>query len=328
MKKIFQIVAIFFLVIASGSLRAQSNDTILKVSKGLYEIEGLGGNISVLVTTQGVILIDAGNSPADGQKILKHIASVTNQPIKYTIITHSHLDHVGGLAALPSNVIIYAHKNVVPDLREREAFLKNEVEKELPVKIDSLKKLSESQKAANNNAFKKTDSLLVVLNKTVIYEGSQKVIYPKELVDSLKTLYLGNDTIQLIYPGPAHTNGDLVVYIKSKNIYVMGDLLFTHSFPYINSKGNIENWAKQLKYFSSRNASVYIPGHMGLAKSDDLLVLSNYLTDLMTEVKRLKDQGSDLDSIKKNLNLPAYSTFGLAFLKDQNVELVYNQLKR
>src|SRR5260370_5093995 len=71
--------------------------TINKVTGDLYNIEGDGGNVAVLVTGEGVILVD-DKFDRDHDAIVSNIKTVTNQPVKYVLSTHSHSDHSGGNA--------------------------------------------------------------------------------------------------------------------------------------------------------------------------------------------------------------------------------------
>src|SRR5579871_4182934 len=68
---------------------------INKVHDDLYEIEGDGGNVAVLVTNEGIVLVD-DKFDADHDAILAQIKTVSNQPVKYVINTHYHQDHSGG----------------------------------------------------------------------------------------------------------------------------------------------------------------------------------------------------------------------------------------
>lgn len=80
--------------------------TINKVKDDLYNIEGDGGNVAVLVTGEGVILVD-DKFDRDHDAIVSNIKSVTNQPVKYVLSTHHHSDHSGGNAKfLPTAEII------------------------------------------------------------------------------------------------------------------------------------------------------------------------------------------------------------------------------
>jgi cyclase len=80
--------------------------TLTKLKDNFYEIEGDGGNVAVLVTNEGVLLVD-DKYDQDHEQIVSNVKSVTPQPIKYIITTHHHADHSGGNAKFePATEII------------------------------------------------------------------------------------------------------------------------------------------------------------------------------------------------------------------------------
>ncbi len=88
---------------------------IAQVKPGLHMISGEGGNVAVLATDEGVVLVDDmfDRNHAD---ILTQIKSVTEKPLRYVINTHQHDDHAGGdMKMLPIAEVI-AHKNVRANL--------------------------------------------------------------------------------------------------------------------------------------------------------------------------------------------------------------------
>src|SRR5437870_614749 len=60
-----------------------------------YMLEGAGGNITIAVADDGVIMVDSQFAPLSG-KIKAAVAALTPQPIRYLINTHFHRDHTGG----------------------------------------------------------------------------------------------------------------------------------------------------------------------------------------------------------------------------------------
>jgi cyclase len=66
-----------------------------KVKEDLYEIEGDGGNVAVLITNGGLILVD-DKFDRDHDAIVAAIKTFSNQPVKYIFSTHYHEDHGGG----------------------------------------------------------------------------------------------------------------------------------------------------------------------------------------------------------------------------------------
>jgi cyclase len=85
--------------------------TIEKATPNLYVIVGNGGNVAVLPTAEGVILVD-DKFAEDGPEILAKVKTVSDKPIRYVLNTHQHGDHTGGNAALLAiNAEIVIHKN-------------------------------------------------------------------------------------------------------------------------------------------------------------------------------------------------------------------------
>jgi cyclase len=98
-----------------GGNQAQA---IKEVKPGLYVVTGAGGNSSVRVTNDGIILVD-GKLPAEGnyEKLMELIKSVSNQPIKYMFLTHHHQDHTGNDDKfLAMGIPVIAHENLKSNL--------------------------------------------------------------------------------------------------------------------------------------------------------------------------------------------------------------------
>src|ERR1044071_1887595 len=90
--------------------QAPAQLTMEKVTDSLYMIVGSGGNVAVMPTSEGVILVD-DKFAQDGPQILAKVKSVTDKPIRYVLNTHQHGDHTGGNAALlAANAEIVIHK--------------------------------------------------------------------------------------------------------------------------------------------------------------------------------------------------------------------------
>src|SRR5688500_18178459 len=66
-----------------------------KLKDNLYVMRGGGGNSAVLITANGVVVVDT-KTPGWGQPLLDKIKSVTDKPVTTIINTHTHGDHVSG----------------------------------------------------------------------------------------------------------------------------------------------------------------------------------------------------------------------------------------
>lgn len=83
---------------------------IEKVADDLFVIIGNGGNVGVLVTDEGVVLVD-DKFEQDYEGITAQVKSVTAKPVKYVITTHHHSDHSGGNTRFIEVAEIISHKN-------------------------------------------------------------------------------------------------------------------------------------------------------------------------------------------------------------------------
>jgi cyclase len=85
--------------------------TLQKVTDNLYVIVGSGGNVAVMPTSEGVIVVD-DKFAQDAPQIMAKIKSVSDKPVRYVINTHQHGDHTGGNEAmLAANAEILIQKN-------------------------------------------------------------------------------------------------------------------------------------------------------------------------------------------------------------------------
>src|ERR1700756_1620095 len=88
----------------AGAANAQAQQDFSKVEikttdlgNKTYMLEGQGGNITVAVGNDGIIMVDSEFAPLH-DKIKAAIAKLSPLPIKYLINTHFHGDHTGGNA--------------------------------------------------------------------------------------------------------------------------------------------------------------------------------------------------------------------------------------
>jgi cyclase len=82
------------------------------LGRNTYMLEGAGGNVTIAVGTDGVIMVDAQFAPMH-DKLKAAIAKITNLPVKYLINTHYHGDHTGGNEAFgKEGVIIVGQENL------------------------------------------------------------------------------------------------------------------------------------------------------------------------------------------------------------------------
>ncbi|WDD98128.1 MBL fold metallo-hydrolase [Thalassomonas actiniarum] len=94
--------------------------TAEQVAGNVYMLQGAGGNIAVLATDQGLLMVDDQFAPLAEriETAMKGIGSVDNPGLKYIVNTHFHKDHTGGNANFAAKAPIFAHENVRQRVRQ------------------------------------------------------------------------------------------------------------------------------------------------------------------------------------------------------------------
>jgi glyoxylase-like metal-dependent hydrolase (beta-lactamase superfamily II) len=104
--------------VGGGSVvRLAKGYVVQEIRNGLYWVSDGAYNTMFLVTSGGVIAVDA--PPTLGPNYLKAIAEVTSQPVRYLVYSHEHTDHIGA-AYIPKDVKIVAQKETTEILAHRK----------------------------------------------------------------------------------------------------------------------------------------------------------------------------------------------------------------
>ena len=144
-------------------------------------------------------------------------------------------------------------------------------------------------------------------------------------------LYFGGHEVRIYHPGPAHTQGDLIVYFPDEHAIATGDLFLTNSCPAMD-EGDMENWIVALDHMLALPVEHVVPGHFELATKNELQRFRNYLAELRDQVARMYRQGLPLKQVQAALALNAYKNFRQypnyeATFKD-NAAAYYRQLEK
>ena len=145
------------------------------------------------------------------------------------------------------------------------------------------------------------------------------------------TLHLNGDTIDLMFVGGGHTDGDSIVRWREKNIVHMGDLYFKiPGWPFVDvaSGGDIESLLFSLD--SAINLmdddTKVIPGHGPMSNRTELIAYRNTVGEAVTRIRALRDTGSTLEEAKAARPLDSFER-GDGFIdEDGFIEAVWATL--
>jgi len=116
---------------------------------------------------------------------------------------------------------------------------------------------------------------------------------------------LGGRTVQLLYFGPAHTNGDVVVYCPKEKVAFLGDLFFAGRDPLVHrhKKGSSFGLVSVLKNVLQLDAEIFLSGHADKANRADVEALIKSIEEKQAKIKAMITEGKSLDEIKKFYNV-------------------------
>lgn len=259
------------------------------VRDGAYYVTGGMSNSGFIVGDTGVIVIDAQMFEPAANKVLKDIAKITPLPVNTMILTHSDPDHVNGLPAYPRGIEIIAQDNTRVEM---QAALDNPAENHTPT------------------------------------PPALKDYLPTKNVKDNESLVVDGVQLNLLHIAPAHTDGDLIVYLPARKIVFAGDILTPGSGPYpgihLAKHGSSLGWIKSMQALIALDADTYISGHGEPLSRDELKTRLESAVQRRAEIARLVEQHKSLDEVKAALNEPAPT--GAAKLFPTFTETTYQEL--
>jgi cyclase len=226
------------------------------LSQGLFVVRGGGGNVTVLQTSEGVLLVDGG-SPERSAEVLKLVKARTGAAKIHTLFnTHWHWDQTGSNRTLgPAGTRIIAHENTKLWLAT-EVFSKWQNHRYPPLPRDARP------------------------NQTFYTAGS---------------LIFGGEHIDYGYMPQAHTDGDLYVFFRDSNVIVAGDVVSVGAYPIIDYStngwiGGLLEATKTLVGLANANTQI-VPGLGPVCGRAELETERDMLTAMKLRLSQLLAKG-------------------------------------
>ncbi len=282
---------------SQATLAQQSDLSAVEISAqqirdGIYLLMGAGGNLGLLVGEDGVLLIDDELEPL-APKVVAAVDNLAKHPVDFVINTHWHFDHVGGNPTFSAQgAVVIAHE---------EARRRMQAGQFLP-------------------AFQMQIPPAVPAELPVVTFG-----------DAI-ALHVNGQTVEVVHPAPAHTDGDAMVFMTEANVVHMGDLYWNGMYPLVDAasggslKGMIEGVAFALERMDESTA--VIPGHGPLSNKAELIAYHAMLKLTQQRLEQLKRQGksaSEAVAAKPTADLDSQWGQGL-FDGDTWVRMLYSAM--
>lgn len=226
-----------------------------------FENSGHNNNLSFIITDEGVVVVNAGDNYLLAQSLHREIKALTDKPVKYVVLENGQ-----GHAMLGSNywqqqgAIVIAHEDAAEEIAANGADI-----------IDRMR---------NRNRDKAMGTELTMPDET----------FSDEMV-----LELGGINIELRDIGPAHSPGDILVWLPQQKLVITGDIAFHQRLLPVFEHTDTAAWVETWDSFVALNADYIIPGH---GEPTDLLQVTTYTVDYLRymreQVGTLLDNGGSL----------------------------------
>jgi cyclase len=293
---------------------------ILQVRPNFFFIAGAGGNISVQVGDDGLVVVDAG-SAANTRAVLTAIKRISPKPIRYIIDTGPDADHVGGNQALAHDgEALFGRATFTGVVRAGE---------KAPAPIVAVEGVVLRMSTASGSTPAWPESAW----------PNEAFHYPR------KVMYLNGEAVEVLHQPAAHTDSDAIVFFRRSDVIVAGDVLDTRHFPVIDVArgGSIQGEIAALNTLSElavssvpivtrEDGTLIVSGHGRLYDQLDVVEYRDMVTIVHDRVRDLVAAGRSLAEVKAAQPAKGYvGRYGNAggdWTTDHFVDAVYRSLTK
>ncbi|MGB0845151.1 MAG: rhodanese-like domain-containing protein [Thiolinea sp.] len=242
---------------------------------GTYDNSGHNNNLSFIITGEGVVVMNAGDNYLLAKALHDEIKQRTDQPVKYVLLENGQ-----GHAMLGSN---YWQEQGAKVIIHQDAW--HEVE-------ERGHEIIERMRRRNRDKAYRTE----IVKPDII------------LAEDRMDLSLGDWKIEARLLGPAHSPGDIMMWLPEKKLAITGDLAFHQRLLPVFEETDTAAWLETWEAFVALEPEYIIPGHGEATNIAEVTQYTkDYLIDMRTQIGGIIDQGSTLQDAYEQVDSSAWS---------------------
>jgi cyclase len=220
-----------------AALPVQAQDLgphVRKIKDGIfvYAAKAQDSNVSVILTAEGVVMIDTGQTPVDSREAMGIARKLTSQPVRFVIHTEPHDDHTIGDFVFSPPAVVIAHAGAV----------------------DSMKK------AAAGSVERNRKQVAEYPDQRGALEGYRQVLPHVEYRQEM-TLNVGERNFELIYLKNVHSEADTAIWLPKERVIWATAAVGVKRYPNMRPNVTIPDTLAAIKRMRALNPEVVIAGH-------------------------------------------------------------------
>lgn len=273
-------------LLASTGAVAQDFDAItieaLQVRDNIWMLVGSGGNITVQLGDDGVLIVDTQFAPLS-DKILAKVRELSDGTLRFILNTHYHADHTGGNANLRAAGSTVVGGNVGGDIGDAG---------------------EGAQIIAHENA------MLRMVSPPDGAEPPPSEAWPTlTYFNERRDMWFNDEGVRMLHQSSAHTDGDSIVYFRRSDVISTGDVYVTNRYPFIDlaAGGSIQGIIAAanniidliVPEYGQDGGTLVIPGHGRLSDIGDVINWREMLTIIRDRVQDMIDRGLTLEEVQQ-----------------------------
>jgi cyclase len=255
---------------------------VLPVQGNIYMLAGAGGNITLQLGDNGVLVVDTGLAPKSAE-VIGEIRKLSRKPLRYVVNTGVHEDHTGGNEAFSREGGTSTVVNIVN---------------------------TPGQSASQAIQILGHEGILDRMSATVNGKTARpSLAWPTDtFFDEPKELYFNGESIQILHQPVAITDGDSLVYFRRSDVVSTGDIFMTTGYPKIDlaNGGGIQGVLDGLNHVldltipahHEEGGTMVIPGHGRICDEADVMEYRDMVTVIRDRIRAMAKKGATLEQVK------------------------------
>jgi glyoxylase-like metal-dependent hydrolase (beta-lactamase superfamily II) len=235
-------------------------NSVTSVSEHVHAIMGFP-NIGIVTGERATLVVDTGLGVKNGAIVVKQAEKLAKAPGLYLTTTHFHPEHAMGEQAFPSRTVIV-----------RPAVQQEEMNKHATEMMDLFRGFSaQSKELLQDVKLRPAD-----------------IVFDKEIKIDLG----GGVTARLMWLGPAHTQGDEVIFVEPDSVLIPGDIVQDKIVPNMpNADASVKNWLAILDQLETLHPRYIVPDHGALGDGSLIAKERAFIVELQSRSIELKREG-------------------------------------